>query len=315
MNMLTNKVPHGLLSKEEQEMFEEVGVTGLDMYLEGWSFACGKICPSHAYRLNPKVDEWYATIPSCGGSYTIAQHDGRPVVRSDFMEFRPATKEEIESVAPSFKHGDVVISDEFMWGESDKRGHILYRFKNTIKNSSQHEVGSIILADGKFEFDTECGTTDKHHHATPEQIEQLEREEMKHGKKWNGGGYDDFLTADGLTLNELLEHDLSEIEKYHIGDEVVDEGWGESRHNSKVSFEMIVIKKKNLITYRLKPQVCIIAGCTNSKKEGAFVGDICSPCHNYIITGEIGATNSFLGELKMKADMYDKIEEITEGNW
>ena len=42
---------------------------------------------------------------------------------------------------------------------------------------------------------------------------------------------------------------------------------------------------------------CIVARCSNHKSQGRFVGDLCAPCHHYITTGRIGATDSFLGEL------------------
>jgi hypothetical protein len=30
---------------------------------------------------------------------------------------------------------------------------------------------------------------------------------------------------------------------------------------------------------------CIVYGCQNHKDEGTFVGDLCGPCHNFIVTG------------------------------
>ena len=50
---------------------------------------------------------------------------------------------------------------------------------------------------------------------------------------------------------------------------------------------------------------CVVAGCTNEKHQGKFVGDICSACYDHITKGKIGPTKSFLGELKNKADKYD----------
>ena len=42
---------------------------------------------------------------------------------------------------------------------------------------------------------------------------------------------------------------------------------------------------------------CIVSGCSNHRENGKFVGDLCSPCHEYITTGKIGYTDSFLGAL------------------
>lgn len=39
---------------------------------------------------------------------------------------------------------------------------------------------------------------------------------------------------------------------------------------------------------------CIVHGCSNYAHEGAFVGDMCSPCYRAITTGNIGPTDSFL---------------------
>lgn len=52
---------------------------------------------------------------------------------------------------------------------------------------------------------------------------------------------------------------------------------------------------------------CIVHKCTNNSDQGAFVGDLCAPCHNYLTTGKIGYTKSFLGDLRPK----DKPAEST----
>lgn len=99
---------------------------------------------------------------------------------------------------PEFKRGDVVLQGA------------IYR----IGFSWISEVGD-------FEFCNNSGTIILDNDsieqifaikANSDQIKQLELEEMKNGKKWNGDGYDDWLTSDGLTLNELLEHSVFEIE-------------------------------------------------------------------------------------------------------
>lgn len=127
------------------------------------------------------------------------------------------TPQEIQAVKPCFKRGDVVVSDEFSYGGGGKKGFIIYRFSREV-NGGLHKVESMIRADGLFVFDESCGTCDKRNQATPDQIKQLELEEMKHGKKWNGDGYDDWLTEDGLTWLELMEHDFELMEyKFNEG--------------------------------------------------------------------------------------------------
>ena len=42
---------------------------------------------------------------------------------------------------------------------------------------------------------------------------------------------------------------------------------------------------------------CIVKGCGNHKYQGRFIGDLCVPCYNYLTTGKIGITDSFLGRL------------------
>lgn len=39
---------------------------------------------------------------------------------------------------------------------------------------------------------------------------------------------------------------------------------------------------------------CTVFGCSNKQHEGKFVGDICAPCYEYITTGRVGCTDSFL---------------------
>ena len=35
-----------------------------------------------------------------------------------------------------------------------------------------------------------------------------------------------------------------------------------------------------------KPVACIVKGCRNHRGEGLFIGELCSPCHTFITTGE-----------------------------
>ena len=103
---------------------------------------------------------------------------------------------------------------------------------------------------GQFAFGESFGTKEnKPLSATPDQIKQLEREEMKAGKSWNGEGYDDWLTADGLTINEIIKHGIENIQ---VGGEEHDTEWRRTSHGSLdgVINEMLVFVKE----YRLKPQ-------------------------------------------------------------
>ena len=150
------------------------------------------------------------------------------------------TQEEIDSVKPQFKRGDVVgyCDDIKTYGR-------LGDFKNNIFSGL-----SRFDCFGSFNFDVHSWISKEDVILpTPDQIKQLELEEMKHGKKWNGEGYDDWLTADGLTWNELIEHSVGDIE-YNS-----DEGWVLTNntttslirgHNSS---PIMYIKR-----YRLKPK-------------------------------------------------------------
>jgi hypothetical protein len=40
---------------------------------------------------------------------------------------------------------------------------------------------------------------------------------------------------------------------------------------------------------------CIVHGCQNRNNQGIFIGNLCKPCHDYLASGKIGATTSFLG--------------------
>ena len=41
-----------------------------------------------------------------------------------------------------------------------------------------------------------------------------------------------------------------------------------------------------LLRARLARIICIVKDCQNHRHEGKFVGDLCSPCHTFITTGE-----------------------------
>ncbi|RLC69282.1 MAG: hypothetical protein DRH97_00345 [Chloroflexi bacterium] len=85
--------------------------------------------------------------------------------------------------------------------------------------------------------------------ANQDQIKHFELEEMKAGKKWNGEDYDDWLTADGLTLNELILNDLDKIE---YNDTVL--GWIKSDMPKKHWLDEDTCAELNPYYYRLKPE-------------------------------------------------------------
>lgn len=47
---------------------------------------------------------------------------------------------------------------------------------------------------------------------------------------------------------------------------------------------------------------CIVYGCSNRQGQGVFVGDICGPCRRHLISGEVGPTTSFLGEMRARLE-------------
>ena len=48
----------------------------------------------------------------------------------------------------------------------------------------------------------------------------------------------------------------------------------------------LVYETTELLRARLTQIKCIVKDCQNHKYEGKFVGDLCSPCHTFITTGE-----------------------------
>lgn len=54
---------------------------------------------------------------------------------------------------------------------------------------------------------------------------------------------------------------------------------------------------------------CIVRGCENRKGQGTFIGDLCKPCYEYLSTGKVGPTTSFLSRYK-KEDNTKLIKEM-----
>lgn len=58
---------------------------------------------------------------------------------------------------------------------------------------------------------------------------------------------------------------------------------------------------------------CIIHGCPNHKNQGSFIGDMCAPCSNMLISGEPKFGVTFIHKMR------DRIEELetklSEAEW
>lgn len=225
MNMLTNRVPFGLLTPEEQELFEQAGIENCEVYVlmdspdeYRWTddlknIKCFEDFKALAFRLKPKEGEYYTSRVHGfdKGTHKIdkAGIENATKLGDSIDLFRLSTQEEIDRVKPKFKYGDII---------SDSKDDC---YICRVENIDEATVNALsrIYDGSKFGFDINAATPVKcMSHATKDQVKQLEIEEMKAGKKWNGDGYDDWLTADGLTWNELIEHDLSEIEYFSLGE-------------------------------------------------------------------------------------------------
>lgn len=61
-------------------------------------------------------------------------------------------------------------------------------------------------------------------------------------------------------------------------------------------------------------QHCIVYKCKNRRDQGRFIGDLCAPCYEYLRSGKIGYTQSFLGELKECRDTLKQFSNIVSEN-
>ena len=241
--MLTNKVPFGLLSDEEQELFRSELLSDLIAFDEKWDPAVkfSRIYNSIAYRLKLKEGKWYYS-DDCTKNPQIRQYLGECSFGSYSKIFRPATQEELDSVKPKFKRGDVV-------GYCDNT-NVFGRLGDPTKEGVFHGL-SRVNSLSQFDFKVNRWIAEYDIiKATPDQIKQLKFEEMKNGKKWNGDGYDDYL-IDGKTLNELTESDFENIEYNNHHEE-----WLPIQHSDLTEFihHMTTIKDVDILVYRIKPQ-------------------------------------------------------------
>lgn len=57
---------------------------------------------------------------------------------------------------------------------------------------------------------------------------------------------------------------------------------------------------------------CLVKGCNNRKNQGVFIGDLCKPCYNYLTTGNVGKTESFLNKMSI---MRESLRIISVADW
>ncbi len=249
MNMLTNKVPFGLLSEEEKELFRN-SINSCECYTEAgtwnnWNSAGAliqdvvlrlKLKEGGWYKINTNLAQWRYDRQSFFDKYNNKFCSLKEA--KTYNMFQATTKAEIDSVKPTFKRGDCFTVPS---------NHRIYRLGGSCYHGGNSDLTIIFdkVAGMSYELKVEDVNTYNYKHATPEQIEQLEREEMKAGKKWNGEGYEDWFTADGLTWNELIEHDVSEIE--YKGTE-----WKGTIHDSDDFKRSVGLDE--IHNYRLKPK-------------------------------------------------------------
>jgi hypothetical protein len=60
---------------------------------------------------------------------------------------------------------------------------------------------------------------------------------------------------------------------------------------------------------------CIVMGCTNTSDEGAFIGDLCAPCHRFVASGEGIHSQAYRNaRWLMRRVMMLELEPLPEGN-
>lgn len=69
-------------------------------------------------------------------------------------------------------------------------------------------------------------------------------------------------------------------------------------HKGNMMGVRIILENGEVIEHGTCGRRCIVKGCQNTSAQGKFVGDLCKSCHDYLVSGKIGVTSSFLGELK-----------------
>ncbi len=124
MNMLTNKVPFGLLSEEDQELFVGANCVLYNFDLNDW-VGCSSRYENMVYRLKLKESEWYRynddviqykdeKFYNASGSIAYYLNEFmKSMDKHDF--FCPATQEEIDSVKPK----ETFVDREITWKSTE----------------------------------------------------------------------------------------------------------------------------------------------------------------------------------------------------
>ena len=147
MNMLANKIPFGLLSEEEQDIFRHY-VNWIEWF-DGlnWKPVMNTFRghDGDAVRLKLKEGEWYT---SCSGTY---KWYGEELVKEDFKFFRPSTQEEIQAVQPKeLTFADIKSGERFTSNMLCSHGAPFIR----IQNEDYYSVA--IAHDGQDSFNIEA---------------------------------------------------------------------------------------------------------------------------------------------------------------
>ncbi len=71
----------------------------------------------------------------------------------------------------------------------------------------------------------------------------------------------------------------------------------------------LVYETTEALRARLMRIKCIVKDCQNHRHEGKFVGDLCSPCHTFITTGEGEQSQAYRNSQREWQGLTD--EEIT----
>jgi hypothetical protein len=61
---------------------------------------------------------------------------------------------------------------------------------------------------------------------------------------------------------------------------------------------------------------CLVSGCENYSNQGIFIGELCSPYHEMLKTGEVHSKNiTFIGYLKRDQNLLKAIASLASGEY
>ena len=55
---------------------------------------------------------------------------------------------------------------------------------------------------------------------------------------------------------------------------------------------------------RKQGEKCIVLNCTNRTSEGKFIGELCAPCHSFIVEGQGRYSQIYRNALRMVVSRY-----------